>query len=793
MKRNRLRPLIASLVACAVASPFAAFAASGEFTFVVGDVSVTKTNGQRVVPVKGTPVDPGDRIATGANGMAQLTMVDNARLSLRPSTQFVIENYAQQKDSQEGAVLNLLRGTLRTFTGLIASANRDRFVMKTRVATVGIRGSGNILYACEGADCDPELNAEDAKGGIAVNHTIEGSHAVSNVVDAQPGLPPQQGGAQTLVTGPGQTVLVTANVAPRYIPTPTFIANAAVSMTNAKPSAAGQATATQDTRNFAPSDTLALPASQTANTPVVGNNGLGFASDIQAAAISGGVLNDPEQLRDIIITSGSPFEGQARNSDINVSGGDMRGYSSYAGTQSGTVPAIVGGTSADTHSVSLAEGVITMGRFAGASLGFFGAGSATAVQGSVHWIMGPSGYPPYLSDVLTGTATYTLAASTSPTNQFNTTGSLSSARLDADFTTRTLGVHLGVSMPAAGGNPGGTWQMNASGVPFSRNSFFTSTNDALVITSGGTSSATNPNLGGSIQGSFVGAGLDAAILGYGIADRTASSSANWNLVSGVAALTGSPVIPSTAYVEGRISDPNGTLPDFVRSYAAIDRPEEVTLDAQGRVVAFTAPFSREGGRSTYTIGSAQVVESGSDPQTGLIWGRWSGGQAQASGGGTSHALDIQRASLHYIFAGVQNGPVALPLTGTATYDVIGSTTPTNGAGQTGTLNSAALNANFSNRTVDAMVNVTIASQTWNASASGMPIYRNTSFSAYTGTPIVGLPNPAPLVMTCTPSCGQSAAGSIDGFFTGHTGEGAGMMYNLGGNQGAIAFRRRGGG
>ena len=790
MNRNILRSLIASFLACV---PLGALAASGQFAFVVGDVSVTKANGQRLVPVKGTPVDPGDRIATGTNGMAQLTMVDNARLSLRPSTQFVIDNYPQQKESTEGAVLNLLRGTLRTFTGLIASTNRDKFVMKTRVATVGIRGSGNILYACDGSDCDPELNLGDTKGGVTVNHTIEGSHAVTNVVDTPPGLPAQQGGAETLITGPGQTVLVQANVPPRYIPTPEFIANAAVSMTSAKPAPAGDATATQDTRNFAPSDTLALPASQTTNAPVVGNNGLGFASDIQAAAISGGVLNDPEQLRDVIITSGSPFAGQARNDDVNYSGNEVRGYTSYAGTQSGTQPAIVGGTSADTHNVSLGEGIISMGRYTGASLGFFGAGSAAAVQGGIQWIIGPSGYPPYLSDVLTGTATYTLAQATSPTNQFNTTGTLSSARIDADFTNRSLDVHLGVTMPAAGGNPGGTWQMNASDVPFSRNSFFCSTNDTLVITSGGTTSTGNPNLGGSVQGSFVGAGLDAAIIGYGIADRTASSPANWNLVSGVAALTGSPTITSTSYVEGRVSDPNGTLPDFVRSYTAIDRPSEVTLDSQGRVIAFTAPFSRAGGHATYSIGNAQVVESGSDPTTGLIWGRWSGGAATASSGGTSHALQTQNASLHYIFAGAQDGPVALPLTGTATYDMIGSTTPTNGAGQTGTLNSATLDANFSNRTVNAAVNVTIANQTWSASAAGMPIYRNQSFSAYTGNPIVGLPNPSPLVMTCTPGCGQSATGSFDGFFTGHTGEGAGLMYNLGGNQGAVAFRRHGAG
>jgi hypothetical protein len=164
-----------------------------------------------------------------------------------------------------------------------------------------------------------------------------------------------------------------------------------------------------------------------------------------------------------------------------------------------------------------------------------------------------------------------------------------------------------------------------------------------------------------------------------------------------------------------------------------------------------------------------------------------------SRGSQTEQLFLNDRSLHYIFAGTQSGPVALPLTGTAIYDVIGSTSPTDFNGNVGTFNSATLNANFTNRTADATVNIAIAGHTWNGSATGMAIYRDQYFSAYSGTPIPGLPNPAPLVVTCTPTCGQGAGGSFDGFFTGRSGGRAGLMYNLGGNQGAVAFGRRGGG
>jgi hypothetical protein len=218
--KSILRPLRLAAVIASCLAGGAAFAASGEFTFVTGEVSLVKANGQRVAAARGTPVDPGDRISTGANGMAQLTMVDQARLSLRPNTLFTIEAYPARRDGTESAVLSLVRGTLRTFTGLLVSNNRDKFVMKTRVATVGIRGSGNILYACEGKECDESVAGPGgAEGAITVNHTIEGSHSVANLSDLPGGTPAQQGGVATLITGPGQTVMVRGVEPPRYIPT----------------------------------------------------------------------------------------------------------------------------------------------------------------------------------------------------------------------------------------------------------------------------------------------------------------------------------------------------------------------------------------------------------------------------------------------------------------------------------------------------------------------------------------------------------------------------------------------
>src|SRR6185369_15208586 len=103
--------------------------------------------------------------------------------------------------------LSLAHGILRAFTGAIAAGNRDKFLMKTPLATVGIRGSGNILA---------HLGEEGT-----VNHTITGAHSVTARTIS--------GETVTLVTRPGQTVQVRPGAAPRFVPTPNFIFAAASS------------------------------------------------------------------------------------------------------------------------------------------------------------------------------------------------------------------------------------------------------------------------------------------------------------------------------------------------------------------------------------------------------------------------------------------------------------------------------------------------------------------------------------------------------------------------------------
>jgi hypothetical protein len=455
---------------------------------------------------------------------------------------------------------------------------------------------------------------------------------------------------------------------------------------------------------------------------------------------------------------------------------------------------VVGGALAEAQTFDIGNSsTITIGRWvAPTSASFLGYGSFAGTAAGTHFAYGGSGYPPYLSDVLTGTVAYQRIGATTPTSEAGLLGSLTSATLSVNFTSRLLNATLGVSM--AGTPSAATYSLQAANVPFSLNGFFTLTGYGLNITRtiNGVTSAANDQLSGTVEGSFVGATLSGAILGYAFADRNALTRQS---VSGVVAFQGPAQNTAAPFQFGLISDPTRSLAasPYSQSYSTINRPDEVTADTAGRISAFRGPFAQAdgtiSGNTNYAIGSAQALDTGTDATAALSWGRWSGGTATVGGA----AVALTNRSLHYLFSTSQTGPTVLPLTGTGVYEVAGSTRPTDLGGNVGTMNTATLNANFSARTVDASLNVTIASQTWNASATGMAIYRDMTFGANTGgSPGGGLPAPTQLNITCSPSCGTSGfTGSLDGFFTGRTGQGAGVQYNINNITGAIAFRRRG--
>lgn len=173
-----------------------------------------------------------------------------------------------------------------------------------------------------------------------------------------------------------------------------------------------------------------------------------------------------------------------------------------------------------------------------------------------------------------------------------------------------------------------------------------------------------------------------------------------------------------------------------------------------------------GGFGPHSIGSATTLDLGFDPVSGISWGRWSAGSANFidSVSNNSSSIDLDGRSLHWV-SGPDRTDIALPLSGTINYQLIGNTSPTDNLGNTGILGAASLSADFGNMTTSTSVDIGINNQVWNASGTGA-IQTNGDF---TGTMSVS--------GTDSASGAFTGSGNNAGFFTNNA-QGAGMGYAL---------------
>ena len=141
-------------VALAVGIAIAALpAAAQEYAGVVktarGTTSIDRA-GKSVAAAPGVQLHQGDRIVTGSNGYLGITMRDDTLLTLGPGTTLSLDKYAFDPKTHDGSFLaSMSKGMLSVVTGLIAKREPDNFAVKTRVSTMGVRGTEFIIEAHE--------------------------------------------------------------------------------------------------------------------------------------------------------------------------------------------------------------------------------------------------------------------------------------------------------------------------------------------------------------------------------------------------------------------------------------------------------------------------------------------------------------------------------------------------------------------------------------------------------------------------------------------------------------------
>ena len=111
---------------------------AGSVTTLTGDVRVERA-GTTVPATPGMALDVGDRLVTGANSRATVTLTDNSKLELDESTSLIIDQQMVAANSRN-TKLSLFSGLVRSFVSYTSSPTPN-FEVHTPNAVASARGT----------------------------------------------------------------------------------------------------------------------------------------------------------------------------------------------------------------------------------------------------------------------------------------------------------------------------------------------------------------------------------------------------------------------------------------------------------------------------------------------------------------------------------------------------------------------------------------------------------------------------------------------------------------------------
>ena len=160
---------------------------AGEVEFSRG-VGFAQTPGQTPRTLgKGLPLREGDRLTTSDGASAIIKLQDGTRMTVRPNTELVLQQYQFKENAPDNSMLmQLVRGGFRAVTGLISKNAPNAARIQTNTATIGIRGTDFDARVCA-RDCGVEsarVAAAARPNAIQASAKIVTSQGVVNAVDS---------------------------------------------------------------------------------------------------------------------------------------------------------------------------------------------------------------------------------------------------------------------------------------------------------------------------------------------------------------------------------------------------------------------------------------------------------------------------------------------------------------------------------------------------------------------------------------------------------------------------------
>ena len=136
-----------------------------------GKVFIKRENKETVIVsnISSNKVFKKDIITTGEKSSSQIKMYDNSIMSIGELAEFQIDNFVFDYDKNDGIMdVKFITGAFRLVSGKIAKRGPDMMVVRTPVATIGIRGTAIVGKASRIGSENIIILVKDPYGRVGV-------------------------------------------------------------------------------------------------------------------------------------------------------------------------------------------------------------------------------------------------------------------------------------------------------------------------------------------------------------------------------------------------------------------------------------------------------------------------------------------------------------------------------------------------------------------------------------------------------------------------------------------------
>lgn len=133
---------------------------AGQVVYLSGTLSAKNSGNTSRLLARQSSFQSGEILNTSQGSFARLKFVDGTEIAMRPNTSLNIREVSYKADNPAGDnfTVGLIKGGMRSVTGLIGKRNKEKIRYETPVATIGVRGTHFGALYCKKEENDKDAN-----------------------------------------------------------------------------------------------------------------------------------------------------------------------------------------------------------------------------------------------------------------------------------------------------------------------------------------------------------------------------------------------------------------------------------------------------------------------------------------------------------------------------------------------------------------------------------------------------------------------------------------------------------